>query len=161
MKKSNKIDWCINQKQGLELIDQNDNLSKEYLIKAENSLKAVKSLKNNIEWQISAAYYSMYFSLYAILMKIGVKSEIHSCTIEFAKIFLKDYLFDKEIILLKSAMKARINLQYYTNRSLTLNKRDIIIEFAPEFYIKCEEILNDLTESQINKIRSDFLSFFE
>ncbi len=156
-----KIKWCINQKQGLELIDKNNNLSKEYLVKAENSLKAVKSLENNTEWQISTAYYSIYFSLYAILIKIGIKSEIHSCTIEFANMFLKDYLFDKEISLLKAAMKARIDLQYYTDRDLTLDKKNKIIKFAVEFHIKCKEILINLTESQINKIRSDFLSFFE
>ena len=125
-----KIKWCINQKNGLELVEENLNLCKEYLIKAENSLSAVNSLKDNIEWQISAAYYSMYFSLYAILMRIGIKCEIHSCTIAFAEVFLKEFLSSEDIELLKIALKSRIDLQYYTDRKISLNKKDKLINFV-------------------------------
>jgi uncharacterized protein (UPF0332 family) len=155
------IKWCIKQKKGLELVEENNNLSKEYLIKAENALKAIKALEDNIEWQISAAYYSAYFSLYSILMKIGVKSEIHACTIKFAKIFLNSYFIDKNLDLLKKAMKARIDLQYYTNRTITKYKHKTIINFAYEFHVKCKQRLEDINEDSINKIRSDFLSYFE
>lgn len=85
-----KIRWCFEQK-GIELIEPNENLMEGYFKKAENALKAMKREKGNPEWEISAAYYSMYFSVYAILMKIGIKSEIHSCTIEIVRKFLGDY----------------------------------------------------------------------
>lgn len=155
-----KINWCIKQEKGLELINKNNNLSKEYLVKAENALRAIKALENNSEWQISAAYYASYFSLYSILMKIGVKSEIHVCTIEFANKFLNKYFTGKKLSLLKKSMKARIDLQYYTDREVSLNKHKKMIEFAYEFRAKCKEIIQNLDENSINNIRSDFLCSF-
>ena len=68
-----KLNWCKKQKKGIKLIEPNNNLCSEYFEKAENALSAFKSLKGNTEWQISSAYYAMYFSLYALLMKIGIK----------------------------------------------------------------------------------------
>ncbi len=91
-----KINWCFRKENGLSLVEPNLNLSNAYLRKSEDSLK---SMRENVskDWKISMAYYSIYFSLYAILMKIGIKSEIHSCTIEFAKVFLNDF-FDVKIL---------------------------------------------------------------
>jgi uncharacterized protein (UPF0332 family) len=71
-----KITWCLNQKNDLELIEPNEELKDAYLKKAEDSLRATAALKGNKDWEISSSYYTMYFSLYAILMKIGVKCEI-------------------------------------------------------------------------------------
>src|SRR3990167_4347121 len=82
-----KIKWCLNQKGGISLLDPNSNLSEAYIKKAEEALESMRINKIR-DWKISTAYYTMYFSLYAILMKIGVKCEIHSCTIEFMRRFL-------------------------------------------------------------------------
>ena len=68
-----KIKWCLTAKNGLELIEPNENLAKAYLKKAEDVLRAATVLKDNKDWEISSSYYTMYFSLYAILMKIGIK----------------------------------------------------------------------------------------
>lgn len=87
---ADKIQWCIQQKRGIELIEPSENLAKAYLQKAEKALASMKANKGNTEWEISSGYYAMYFSVYAILMRLGVKSEIHSCTIEFAKSTSKD-----------------------------------------------------------------------
>lgn len=67
-----KIKWCLCIKNGIELVEPNNNLSKTYILKSETALKAAASLKDNKEWEISSSYYSMYFALYSILMKIGV-----------------------------------------------------------------------------------------
>src|SRR3990167_1073223 len=91
-----KIKWCAGKKEGLSLIEPNSDIANAYIKKAE---EALESIRVNIikDWKISTAYYAIYFSLYAILTKIGVKCEIHSCTIEFAKIFLKDYFEETEL----------------------------------------------------------------
>ena len=68
-----KISWCLGIKSGIEIVEPNENLSKVYIMKAENALSAAKSLKNNRDWEISSCYYSMYFALYSILMRIGIK----------------------------------------------------------------------------------------
>jgi uncharacterized protein (UPF0332 family) len=41
----------------------------------------VNAQANIEEWTVSASYYAKYFSVYALLSKIGVRCEIHDCTI--------------------------------------------------------------------------------
>jgi len=63
------------------------------------------------EWKISAGYYSLYFSLYAVLMKIGIRSENHTCTGEVMKVLLADYFTAEECDLMEKARKARVETQ--------------------------------------------------
>lgn len=148
------IDWCKKQNNGLELVEPNEDLARAYIKKAEDSLSASLSLDNNKDWKISSLYYTMYFSVYAVLMKIGVKCEIHSCTITFAEIFLNNYLTKEELELLKRSMKARIDVQYYTNRNVSESLYKEMIEKAPEFIVTCKNIIATLTEKEISEIRS-------
>lgn len=150
-----KLQWCIRQRNGIEIIEQNDNLCNEYLEKSENALKAIKSLEGNKEWQISSAYYSMYFSLYAILMKIGVKCEIHSCTMQFAKEFLNNHLSKEDLDLLQTSLTARIDAQYYTDRNVEDKQHKKMVLYAPTFNLKCREIITTLSDNKIKKIRGD------
>src|SRR3989339_1992166 len=94
--KMDKIKWCAGKKEGLSLIEPNSDLTNAYIKKAE---EALESMRVNIikDWRISTAYYTIYFSLYSVLMKIGIKCEIHSCTIAFAKRFLKEYFEEAEL----------------------------------------------------------------
>lgn len=147
-----KLNWCI-KKSSYEIVEPSSNLSKAYLQKAQNSLDALSRLKGNAEWEISSAYYAIYFSLYAILMKTGVKCENHTCTIEFVKEFLKHFS-EEEALFFETARSCRADKQYYTDREIKEEDRKKMAEKAPEIYIKCKEIINRMTESEINKIRS-------
>ena len=147
------IDWCKKQKNGIELVEPNQDLGKAYIKKAEDSLSASLSLGNNKDWKISSLYYTMYFSVYAVLMKIGIKCEIHSCTIAFAEVFLREYITKDEIELLNKSMKARIDVQYYTNRNVSDSLYNEMIEKAPKFIARCKDIINKLTEKEIQEIR--------
>ena len=148
-----KLAWCKKQKNGIELIETNPNLSQEYIEKAENALRAVNALEGNKEWQISSAYYAMYFSLYAILMRIGVKCEIHACTIEIMKKTLIKYFSNEEINLLQKSLTARIDSQYYTDRDVKEEQRINMVENASKFHLKCKEIAIKLTSKEILSIR--------
>ena len=148
-----KLAWCKKQKNGIELIESNLNLSQEYLEKAENALKAVNALEGNKEWQISSAYYAMYFSLYAILMRLGIKCEIHACTIEIMKKILTNYFSNEEINLLQKSLTARIDAQYYTDRDVKEEQRTLMVKNAPKFHLKCKEIAIKLTSKEILAIR--------
>jgi len=103
-----QIKWCLNQKKGIELVEPNDNLREAYLIKADEALETLRTSKIK-DWQLITAYYAIYHSLYSLLMKIGVKCEIHSCTIEFAKRFLKKYFSAEDFELIDKAFSARID----------------------------------------------------
>ncbi len=148
-----KIVWCLKKRRGIEIIEPNSNLSEAYIKKAQQSLEEMHNIKTK-DWKITIAYYTMYFSLYAILMRVGVKSELHSCTIEFMKKFLSNYFTKDECALMEDAFNARIDMQYYTDRGLDDDILDKVVDMVPDFLVKCKNILLRITEKDINKIRS-------
>ena len=150
-----KIKWCAGKGEGLSLIEPNSDLANAYLKKAE---EALESMRVNIikDWKISTAYYTIYFSLYAVLMKLGVKCEIHSCTIEFAKRFLKDFFEEKELDFTEDSLKARVDSQYYIDRTVPVEQYNKMVQKAPEFLVKCKSVLIKLNEKKVNEIRDKF-----
>src|SRR4030043_1766922 len=91
------IKWCCKQKEGIKLINPSENLSISYIKMGENALGTMNRERNyNLAFSISACYYSMYYSLYSVLMKLGVKCEIHSCTLEFMKKLLLGFYSNED-----------------------------------------------------------------
>ncbi|MCK5449378.1 HEPN domain-containing protein [Candidatus Pacearchaeota archaeon] len=150
-----RIKWCAGKKEGLSLVEPNSDLANAYIRKAE---EALESMQINIikDWKISTAYYTIYFSLYAVLMKLGVKCEIHSCTIEFTKRFLKEYFEEIELDFTEDSLKARIDSQYYVDRTVPDEQYNNMIQKSPEFLVKCKSVLIKLNEKKVNEIRSKF-----
>lgn len=150
-----RIKWCAGKKEGLTLIEPNSNLAEAYVKKAE---EALESMRINVikDWKISTAYYTIYFSLYSLLMKIGIKCEIHSCTIEFAKHFLREYFSEEELDFTEDSLKARIDSQYYVDKTVPDSQYKKMIKLAPEFLVKCKSVLLKINEKKINEIRKKF-----
>lgn len=149
----NKIKWCADQKTGLKIIKPNSDLCEAYIKKAEESLESMRSVKSK-DWKISTSYYTIYFSLYALLTKIGIKSEIHSCTIEIMKMYLKEFFNEQELEFAETSQKARVNSQYYVDRSIPDAQFEMMIRLTPSFLVKCKDILIKLNEEKIRQIRS-------
>ncbi len=111
-----KLNWCIGAKNGIELVEPSENLAKAYILKSRES---IKSMELNVEagikdWSISTSYYARYFAVYALFSKIGIKCEIHDCTITLFEFLFKDS-FPRDLIReLKLSKKDRIEAQYYT-----------------------------------------------
>ncbi len=137
------------------MVEPNSNLAEAYIKKAE---EALESLRVNVikDWRISTAYYSAYFSIYALLIKTGIKCEIHSCTIEFAKRFLKEYFTEEELNFIEDSLKARINSQYYVDLTVPDLQYNNMVGRAPEFLVKCKSVLSKLNENKIREIRKKF-----
>ncbi|MBW2976133.1 hypothetical protein KY347_01655 [Candidatus Woesearchaeota archaeon] len=150
-----KIKWCAGKKQGLSLIEPNSDLAEAYTKKAEEALESMR-LNTIKDWKISTAYYTLYFSLYSILIKMGIKCEIHSCTIEFARRFLREYFTDEDIDFAEDSLKARIDSQYYVDRTVPDEQYRKMLKNAPNFLVKCKSILIKLNEKKINSIRKEF-----
>lgn len=150
-----KIRWCTKLKDGIRLDEPNENLCKAYIKKAEKSLQATSSLKENREWAISTSYYSMYFALYSILVKIGIKCEVHACTIEFMKRFLSEYFTKEDCTFLEKAMKARIDVQYYVDRTVSDEQYRKMLKEAPLFLVRCKGILSKISEREVMDIRKE------
>ena len=152
-----KILWCASKKGGLSLIEPNLDLANAYIIKAE---EALESMRVNIikDWKISTAYYTIYFSLYALMMKIGVKCEIHSCTIEFTKRYFNDYFDESEFKFIEDSCTARVDSQYYIDRTVPDEQYNLMIQKTPEFLVKCKSILIKLNDMKVNEIRDKYNS---
>lgn len=139
-----KMNWCKNQTKGIELIESKEHLSKSYFGEAEETLRELKEVSG--KWKLIMAYYSCYNALYSILMKIGVKCEIHDCTIELMN--LLDFS-EEEISFLKKLKFDRIEAQYYLKKIELKNPEKVKL-----FVNKCKEKLFDLNSEEINVIRN-------
>ena len=146
-----QIKWCMQQKKGIELVEPSDNLREAYLIKADEALEVLKGTDIR-DWQLTTAYYTIYHSIYSLLMKIGVKCDIHSCTIEFTKRFLKDHFSPEAFELIDKAFSARIDSQYYVNRQVPDRNYELIMKKTPAFLVKCKNIV--LEQKEIIEIRA-------
>ena len=148
-----KISWCKKQDKGIKLVEPNDNLSDEYYKNAEESLKVLRSIietQSNM-WIATTKYYIEYFSVYSVLMKIGIKCEIHDCTISLVK-----FLEDEDIInigiskILEKDKELRIDNQYY------LKNKPVNIDFdnLSDFLLSIKNSLNMLDNNKIEEIRT-------
>lgn len=137
-----KISWCLQQKNGIELVEPNDNLSTAYLNDADDSLLAMDKITG--KWKTVTAYYACYNALYALLMKAGVKCEIHDCTL----IIMNLLEFTKEEIgFLKALKKQRIDVQYYLKPALEI---DVIK--VKQFVARCKLLAKLLVEDKVKGV---------
>ena len=136
-----KIEWCLEQKNGIELVEPNDNLCHSYFKEAKETLLQIQG--KGSKWDVIMGYYACYHALYAILQKAGIKSEIHDCTIELMSLIKgftgEDYAF------LQSLKKKRINAQYYLIPEILES-----VALVKRFLLKCEEIAEKI---DINYLR--------
>ena len=155
------LKWCCKQKDGIRLIEPSDNLSLSYMKMAENALGTMnRERKYNLTFAISACYYSMYYSLYSVLMKLGVKCEIHSCTLEFMKELLAEFYTKEDFKVISKAFDLRNIAQYYVDKVIDTKESELIMGKAPLFVNTSKEILSKINEKDVRKIRDSFGSFF-
>ncbi|MEK6875879.1 MAG: hypothetical protein AABX63_00590 [Nanoarchaeota archaeon] len=145
------IRWCKSQKRGIELVEPNDNLFDEYIRTSEESLDILRSIRGKSKvWVATTKYYTEYFAVYSLLMKIGVKCEIHDCTIALCTL-----LEEMKIIppgyskILEEDKQLRIDNQYY------LKNRDVPLDYDKilEFVATIKNVGIKLTNAEIKKIR--------
>ena len=149
-----KIKWCL--KQGMKLVDSNERLAQGYLKMAEDSFGTMNREKDkNAVFSVSAGYYTIYYSLYAVMQKIGVKCEIHSCSIEFMKQFLTTLYSQEDVELVELAFSSRNLLQYYVDKSVNKEDLERIWGNAYDFFVKSRDIIIKLDDVEINKIRRE------
>ncbi len=147
------IKWCLTQKKGLELTEPNQNMSLSYIKMAEESITALEGASKSRIWTATMTYYIFYYSLYSLMLRIGIKCENHSCSLEFMKQLLKEYYGLKDREMIQKAFKARIDLQYYADRPVDEHAIQETKKYCKEFYIKTKDHLAKINEQQIKIIR--------
>ncbi len=154
------LKWCCKQKDGIRLIEPSDNLSLSYVKMAENALGTMnREREYNLTFAISACYYSMYYSLYAVLMKLGVKCEIHSCTLEFMKKLLVNFYEKEGMKVVSKAFDLRNIAQYYVDKVIDTKDADFIMIKAPLFFNTSKDVLAKINENDIKRARESLKRF--
>ncbi len=139
----NKINWCLAQAKGIKLTELKPHLCESYMKEADETLENVFSTTG--KWKTITAYYACYNALYALLMKCGIKCEIHDCSIELMNLFG----FDKqEINYIQELKNDRIQTQYYLKNIVLKDELPV-----KKFILKCKTLLQNLDSETIEKIR--------
>ena len=147
------IKWCLANKNGIKLIEPNANMSNSYLKMAEESIYVLNGVKNSRIWLATTTYYIFYYSLYSLMLRIGVKCEIHACSLEFMKKCLIEYYDETDMKMIEKAFSARIDLQYYSDRPVDERIINETSKYCKDFYIKTKDIISKITETQIDLVR--------
>ena len=155
MSLDDKISWCIRQKTGIMLEKPSDELCKSYLKEANEAMISMNAnMKAGLrKWVVITAYYARYNAVYALLRKAGIRSEIHDCSIALLR-YLFSEVFDKELFIeLEKSKEQRINLQYYTDRTLSDSDYERNVKSVPEFVLKVEKVIDEMNSGKISIIR--------
>ncbi len=145
-----KLYWCCLQKSGIRLVEPSEGIGKSYLSEAENDFLEMKNTKS-LKWKDIMAYYSCYNALYSILQKLGIKCEIHECSIEIFKVIIKEIKFEikegsfSKLISLKGK---RVGVQYYLEKPEEINEKE-----RAEVMLAGRQVFAQITKEQINSIR--------
>ena len=97
-------------------------------------------------WVATQKYYTEYLLAYAVLMRLGIKSEIHDCTIEIVRLLEKEgiipFRFSK---VLEEDKQLRIDNQYFL--------KNIPVEYDPmqmrHLLLAIREVIDALSVEKI------------
>ena len=153
------LKWCKNQDRGIKLTGPNENLAKEYFANAEETLDILKAITGKSRmWLATTKYYCEYFTVYALLMKLGIKSEIHDCTIA-----LCDFLERERLVpngthkRLNDNKQLRIDNQYYLkNRPVEFDYGELV-----KFVLSIKNIAETVTLQKENELREKLKGLLE
>ncbi len=107
-------------------------------------------------WIATTKYYCEYFAIYALLMKIGIKSEIHDCSIAVCHLLETEGIIPKKYTkILEQDKQLRIDNQYY------LKNKEVIVDYDKlvEYVLTIKNIFSTITQEKINQIRNKIKSF--
>jgi uncharacterized protein (UPF0332 family) len=103
------------------------------------------------EWAIDTSYYAKYYVVYALFQRLGIKCEIHDCTIA-----LFEYLFDDCISPglaqeFRRSKKDRIEAQYYP-LIIDSNLTEMVKQ-TKAFVLEIEKLMDGLDAEGIKQLQ--------
>ncbi len=120
---------------------------------AEATLNSLDNKETSEIWTTAKIHYVFYYSLYSLMLRIGVTSEIHSCSLEFMRKFLVPPYTKEDTRMIMKAFDNRNRLQYYTDRPVSQEEIEQTRDYCKGFYLKTKNILKTAKLSQIKIIR--------
>ena len=138
-------------KQGtLQLVEPSVTLKDAYHSKSEGFLSSAKLLLDNdrLEEAVSLAYYSMYYSVLALLFRAGIKCENHTAAAMLLKL-----VFGHDPADLVKAKSERIETQYYIDAELTREDVRQMVLMAETFDGEMFDTVERMTTGDIENYR--------
>jgi uncharacterized protein (UPF0332 family) len=145
---------CFQWDNGIRTIQPSQNLVKAYREKSRDSIKAMEATRREglVEWTIETSYYAKYHIVYAVLSRLGVKSENHTCSIALFEFLFKDKISPATINELKLSKDERVQTQYYP----VTEKFDLenVALKTKEFVLEIEQLMDSFDSNEINRLRN-------
>jgi len=163
MSTENKLKHCLKEGEsgerhkGLKKIEINKELAGRYIKKALHNFNAILDFKNigYSDWSASAAFYSLYHLLLAILAKKGFESRNQSCT--FA--LIESMIDNGEITLTKEELKEMFDKDVTEDLAHSSKILDIreSMQYSASTSMEAEEFnkLTNRTKFLFDKLRID------
>ena len=136
----------------ISLVEPNSEIKDSYLSDSESYFSSAKILfnLNKLKETTQLVYFSVYYSLLAILFRIGIKSENH-----LASVILLKEIFDIDNEFILSLRKKRV-ATYYPNFEIEKKILEKTINDAEEFNDKILNFLSNLSQEKINFYKNKF-----
>lgn len=172
------------EERGLRISKPNNYLSNGHIIKADHNLVVMTDLSElgHEDWVVISAYYAMYHSALALLVKIGLESKDHATTAAVLEYFFGKQI-EKELIEKFNELKERkdkieaiiINEKYVDylwkikraretaqyGISIGYKETDAVMKNAREFASKIKLVSNELDEELIEVIGKKIMELEE
>lgn len=157
-----KFKWCLkkgeagDKHKGLKKTKPDYAEAENQIKKAESDLGTMQFLYGGgrTDWVASAAFYSMYHSLLAILYRLGYESRNQECTITLIEKLIMDKAISLElkyIAMMRSlqgegedAKSIREEMQYGSKTSMESARCRNAMDNAVEFVDRVKEVLEEL-----------------
>jgi len=143
--RSKYLQWCLRQSKGIAFVKPSENLVRAYLQKSRNALKSmeINAKAGIVEWAVSASYYARYFAVYGLLAKVGVKCEIHDCTIALFEYLFGNTVSAQLIQELRNSKRDRVETQYYPV-AVKVDLKEVMSR-TKNFVLEMEKTLDSLS----------------
>jgi len=141
----------------INLIAPSEEVKESYLKDSESYFISSKMLFKEIRLKESTQliYFSVYYSILALLFRTGIKSENHLASI----ILLKEiFSLDNSFVLI--LQKKRVGT-YYPDFNLQKQEFVQLIQKAEDFNINLLDFISKLTNEEIKSYRNKFTCFFK
>lgn len=147
----------LKKEKKIEAIESNEEIKKSYLKDSESYFISSKMLfsDNRLKESTQLIYFSVYYSILALLFRVGIKSENHLGSI----ILLKE-IFNLDNSFALKLQKKRVGT-YYPDFNLQKQELNKLIQEAEEFNMNLFDFISKLTNEQIKIYRNKFINLLK
>lgn len=137
----------LKKEEKLQIVEPSEEIKDAYIERSSETLRSAKTLFgiDNLRDSVAMTYYSMYYSLLALLFRIGVKCENHA-----GSIILLEKIFGINNSTISQAKKDRVDRQYYVDFSVTKEEVSNMIEVAEEFNADMLHFIDILNSEKVS-----------